>query len=99
MMHLAVDARFAVLDERGIGRYTRALIAQFRTRPDVVLSYVAPGLLAPRARIARMLGVERDAVVARVPAAADVLWGPSNATDLRAPAACACVTTVHDVVA
>jgi glycosyltransferase involved in cell wall biosynthesis len=97
-MHVAVDARFAVLDERGIGRYTRALIAQFRARPDVVVSFVAPGLVAPRARIARVLGVERGAVVARVPAAADVLWGPSNATDLPVPAGCACVTTVHDVV-
>ena len=95
-MHLAIDARFAVLDERGIGRYTRALIAQFRTCPDVTISFVAPGLFAPRARIARMLGADRRAIVARVPASADVLWGPSNATDL--PASVACVTTVHDVV-
>lgn len=97
-MHLAVDARFAVLDERGIGRYTRALIAEFRAHPGVVMSFVAPGIFAPRARIARILGVERSAVVARVPAAANVLWGPSNATDLPAPEACVCVTTVHDVV-
>jgi glycosyltransferase involved in cell wall biosynthesis len=95
-MHLAVDARFAVLDERGIGRYTRALIAQFRTHADLRLSFVAPGVFAPRARIARMLGVERGAVVARVPRDASVLWGPSNATDLETNAVC--VTTVHDVV-
>jgi glycosyltransferase involved in cell wall biosynthesis len=95
-LHVAVDARFAVLDERGIGRYTRALIAQFLARPGVRLSFVAPGLLAPRRRIAAALGVERSSVVSAVPADADVLWSPSNGTDLvtKVP----CVTTVHDVV-
>jgi glycosyltransferase involved in cell wall biosynthesis len=95
-LHVAVDARFAVLDERGIGRYTRSLIAQFLARPGVRLSGVAPGLLAPRRRIAAALGVERTAVVSAVPADADVLWSPSNGTDLVT--AVPCVTTVHDVV-
>jgi glycosyltransferase involved in cell wall biosynthesis len=95
-MNVAVDARFAVLDERGIGRYTRSLIAQFLTVPDVTLTFVAPGLFAPRGRIAKMLGVDRRSVVANVPADADVLWSPSNGTDL--PTALPCVTTVHDVV-
>ncbi len=94
--HIAVDARFAVLDERGIGRYTRALIAQFMARPGVRLSFVAPGLFAPRKRIAAALGVERSSVVSAVPADADVLWSPSNGTDLVT--AVPCVTTVHDVV-
>jgi glycosyltransferase involved in cell wall biosynthesis len=95
-LHVAVDARFAVLDERGIGRYTRSLIAQFLAWPGVRLSFVAPGLLAPRRRIAAALGVERTAVVSAVPADADVLWSPSNGTDLVT--AVPCVTTVHDVV-
>lgn len=95
-LHVAVDARFAVLDERGIGRYTRALIAQLLVCPGVRLSFVAPGWLAPRRRIAAALGVERGSVVGAVPADADVLWNPSNGTDLVT--AVPCVTTVHDVV-
>jgi glycosyltransferase involved in cell wall biosynthesis len=96
MTHVAVDARFAVLDERGIGRYTRALIARFLSVPDVALTFVAPGLLAPRGRIAKVLGVDRKPVVGNIPPAANVLWSPSNGTDLAT--ALPCVTTVHDVV-
>ncbi len=96
MLRLAVDARFAVLDQRGIGRYTRALLARFLTAPDVVLTLVVPGLFAPRRRIAAASGVALRDVRARVPAAASVLWSPSNGTDLAAAAPC--VTTVHDVV-
>jgi len=95
-MYVAVDARFAVLDERGIGRYTRALIEQFLATPELRLAFVAPGLLAPRGRIAKRLGVDRNSVHAAVPAAANVLWSPSNGTDLATPLPC--VTTVHDVV-
>jgi len=95
-LHVAVDARFAVLDERGIGRYTRALVAELLGEPGVRLSFVAPGLLAPRRRIAAKLGVERGAVVGAIPPDAAVLWSPSNGTDL--PTALPCVTTVHDVV-
>jgi glycosyltransferase involved in cell wall biosynthesis len=96
VLRLAVDARFAVLDERGIGRYTRALLARFAAAPNVRLTLVAPGLLAPRRRIAAAAGVAFESVVARVPADASVLWSPSNGTDLVANAPC--VTTVHDIV-
>ena len=95
-MYIAVDARFAVLDERGIGRYTRSLIAQFLAAPDVALAFVAPGIFAPRGRIAKTLDVDRRTVVSSVPADAGVLWSPSNGTDLAT--ALPCVTTVHDVV-
>lgn len=95
-LNVAVDARFGVLDRRGIGRYTRAVIAQLRTQPGVTLSFVVPGLLAPRRRIAAALGVDARSVVKAVPADAQVLWSPSNGTDL--PASIPCVTTVHDVV-
>ena len=95
-MYVAVDARFAVLDERGIGRYTRALIEQFLVAPDVTLAFVAPGLLAPRRRIAKTLGVDRRSVREGVPPDANVLWSPSNGTDLTTTLPC--VTTVHDVV-
>jgi glycosyltransferase involved in cell wall biosynthesis len=95
-MHVAVDARFAVLDRRGIGRYTRAVVAQLQALPDVEMTFVAPGLFAPRRRIAAALGVAPHRVAARIPRGAQVLWSPSNGTDLTT--AIACVTTVHDVV-
>ena len=95
-MRIAVDARFAVLDERGIGRYTRAVIAELRALPGVSLSYVVPGLFAPRARIASALGVPKSDVRTRVPNDATLVWGPSNGSDLAT--SLPYVTTVHDVV-
>lgn len=95
-LHVAVDARFSVLDKRGIGRYTRALIARLLAEPDLRLSFVVPGFLAPRRRVAAALGVERGTVVPAVPADAAVLWSPSNGTNLATTAQC--VTTLHDVV-
>ncbi len=96
LLRVAVDARFAILDDRGIGRYTRAVLEQLLRARDVEWTFVAPGLFAPRRRIAAMLGIQRRRLAGAVPAAAHVLWSPSNGTDLasRAPA----VTTVHDMV-
>jgi glycosyltransferase involved in cell wall biosynthesis len=95
-VHVAVDARFAVLDDRGIGRYTRALMAQLLDADGVTFSFVVPGLFGPRNRIAQTLGADRRSVSRRVPAGATVVWSPSNGTDLTT--ALPCVTTVHDVV-
>jgi glycosyltransferase involved in cell wall biosynthesis len=96
LLRVAVDARFAILDDRGIGRYARAVLARLVRAPAVEWTFVAPGVFAPRGRIAATLGVSPRQVVGAVPAAAQVLWSPSNGTDLasRAPA----VTTVHDLV-
>jgi glycosyltransferase involved in cell wall biosynthesis len=96
VIHIAVDARFAVLDERGIGRYTRALLARFVVTPGVRITLVAPGLLAPRRRIAEAGNVAPAAVEGRIPVGARVVWGPSNGTDLET--ALPYVTTVHDIV-
>ncbi|HTW83705.1 MAG TPA: glycosyltransferase family 1 protein [Candidatus Sulfotelmatobacter sp.] len=95
-LHIAVDARFAVLDDRGIGRYTRAVAARLRDDPALAWTFVAPGPFAPRARIAAALSVPRAQVVGRVPRDAAVVWNPSNATDLAAAAPQ--VTMVHDLV-
>jgi glycosyltransferase involved in cell wall biosynthesis len=95
MIHVAVDARFAVLDTRGIGRYTRALLARFAHAADVRCTLVAPGLLAPRSRIAHGAGVATGEVEARIPARANLVWGPSNGTDFET--GLPYVTTVHDV--
>jgi alpha-1,3-rhamnosyl/mannosyltransferase len=93
---VAVDARFAVLDTRGIGRYARSVAPLVAAMPGVTCAFVAPGWGAPRRRIAAALGVEAHDVVARVPSDAAVLWNPSNGTDLDSAAPN--VTTVHDVV-
>jgi alpha-1,3-rhamnosyl/mannosyltransferase len=95
-VEVAVDARFAVLDDRGIGRYTRALLAHWRDAADLSFALIAPALFAPRARIAQAAGIARGAVRRRVPASAAVLWSPSNGTDLAT--SLPCITTVHDVV-
>ncbi len=93
---MAVDARFAVLDTRGIGRYTRSVLRVLLAAPDVALTFVAPSWNAPRSRIARRLGVPARDVLRRVPADTAAIWNPSNGTDLRGAAPN--VTTVHDVV-
>jgi glycosyltransferase involved in cell wall biosynthesis len=93
-IHIAVDVRFAALDTRGIGRYTRTLLNIFRQNDDVRLTYVAAPLFAPRRRIAEALGVAPSHIVRRVPDDA-IVWSPSNSTDLRGGRAR--VTTVHDV--
>ena len=95
-LHVAVDARFAVLDERGIGRYARAVIRELLRAPDVRLSFVVPGIaaFARRRRVATRLGVGLRQVVARVPRDANVVFHPSNGTELRA--AVPHVTMVHD---
>jgi glycosyltransferase involved in cell wall biosynthesis len=94
ILRVAVDARFAVLDTRGIGRYTRAVAARL-SAPDVALTLVAPGLFTPRREMAAAVGVSPSSVRRNVPSDADVIWNPSNGTNLesRAPK----VTMMHDV--
>ena len=48
-LHVAVDARDLHHDGRGIGRYLRAILAQFAKRDDVRVSLVRPGLFGQRA--------------------------------------------------
>ena len=97
-LHVAVDARFAVLDARGIGRYTRSVLSRVLRAPGTRWSFVVPGLLhgSLRRQIAAVLGVDRAAVVTAMPAGAAVLWSPSNGTDLDTAPGVRCVTTVHD---
>ena len=95
-LHVAVDARFAVLDERGIGRYARAIVAELLREPGVRLSFVVPGVLAGgrRRRVAQVLGVDRAQVAGRIPHDARVTFNLSNGTDLDTSVPQ--VTMVHD---
>ncbi|HUY40276.1 MAG TPA: glycosyltransferase family 1 protein [Candidatus Dormibacteraeota bacterium] len=97
-LHVAVDARAAVEDTRGIGRYLRAILRRLAPRDDVALTLVVGGLSRWGMRVAleRAVGSHRFRVCARVPRNADVLWNPANGTFLRwrGPS----VATIHDAV-
>lgn len=95
ILRVAIDARFAVLDVRGIGRYTRELARRLLASSDVACTFVVPGWTAPRRRIAAALGIGTPRIATRVPPDADVVWHPSNALDVRSNAPD--VTMVHDL--
>ncbi len=96
--HVAVDAHDLVRDERGIGRYARAVLTRWMKRDDLRVSLIVrdplPWRFAPA--FAKALGVEEVAVHSRVPRDADVTWHPWNGTftSTDGPAA----ATIHDVV-
>lgn len=97
-LRVAVDARTAIEDARGIGRYVRAILRRLAPRDDVELTLVVGGLSRWGVRLAleRAIGSHRFRVAAAVPRHADVLWSPANGTFLRwrGPA----VATIHDAV-
>jgi glycosyltransferase involved in cell wall biosynthesis len=96
--HVAIDAHDLIRDERGIGRYVRAVVARWLRRDDVRVSLVVrdplPWRFAPA--FARALGVAEVQLHSRVPRDADVTWHPWNGTftPTDGPAA----ATIHDVV-
>lgn len=97
-LQVAVDARTAVEDTRGIGRYVRAILRRLAPREDVRLTLVVPGLSrwSARSDLERVVGSHRIRVAARVPRGTDVVWHPANGTFLRwrGPS----VATIHDAV-
>lgn len=97
-LQLAIDARAAIEDTRGIGRYLRAILRRLAERDDVALTLVVGTLLPSRRRTAlqRAIGSARFSVAARVPRTAQIMWHPANGTFFasRAP----CVATIHDAV-
>jgi glycosyltransferase involved in cell wall biosynthesis len=97
-LQVAVDARTAIEDTRGIGRYARAILRRLAPREDVHLTLVIGGFSRWGSRLAleKALGSRRFSVAAGVPRSADVLWSPANGTFLRwrGPA----VATIHDAV-
>jgi len=98
VFHVAVDAHDLIRDERGIGRYVRAILARWITRDDVHVSLIVrdpfPWRFAPA--FARALGAADVDVYSRVPRDAEVTWHPWNGTftATEGPAA----ATIHDVV-
>ncbi len=96
MVHVAVDAHNLVRDDRGIGRYARAVLARALREPGFRWTLVVRDLFPKRAGLARALGAAPGElrVARRVPADAGVVWFPWNGTFLRARAPS--VATVHD---
>ena len=93
-MHVAVDADNLVEDDRGIGRYARAILIRALRHPDFRWTFVVRKLLTRRRALSRVLGDARVRVARSVPHDADVVWSPWNGTFLRSSAPF--VATIHD---
>jgi glycosyltransferase involved in cell wall biosynthesis len=98
VVHVAVDAHNLVRDDRGIGRYARAVLTRAAREPDFRWTLVVRDLFPRRGALLAAIGADPDdglvAVRRRVPADTDVVWFPWNGTFLRSAAPS--VATVHD---
>jgi glycosyltransferase involved in cell wall biosynthesis len=97
-LHVAVDARTALEDTRGIGRYLRALLRRLAPRDDLTLTLVVGGFSrgAVRGALESAIGSRRFRLARHVPRDADVLWNPANGSFLRWRGPM--VATLHDAV-
>jgi alpha-1,3-rhamnosyl/mannosyltransferase len=93
-LHVAVDAHNLARDDRGIGRYARAVLMRALHAPDVRFTFVVRALLPNRRAVSGALGYADVRVANRVPRDADVVWFPWNGTFLATDAPH--VATVHD---
>jgi glycosyltransferase involved in cell wall biosynthesis len=94
-VQVAVDAHNLALDDRGIGRYARAILSRALADADFAFTLVVRRMFPRAAPLARALGGIAVRVVNRVPRDAQVLWSPWNGTFLESHAPS--VATVHDV--
>jgi glycosyltransferase involved in cell wall biosynthesis len=93
-VHVAVDAHNLVRDDRGIGRYARAVLSRAQRDPRFRWTFVVRDLFPHRAAVARAIGAASVPVARRVPADADIVWFPWNGTFLRTDVPA--VATIHD---
>ncbi|MDB5027017.1 MAG: putative glycosyltransferase, group 1 family protein [Candidatus Eremiobacteraeota bacterium] len=93
-VHVAVDAHNLARDDRGIGRYARAVLSRALRDPRFRWTFVVRDLFPNRGAIARALGGAAVDVARRIPRDADVVWFPWNGTFLRTDVPS--VATVHD---
>ncbi|MDB5070096.1 MAG: glycosyl transferase group 1 [Candidatus Eremiobacteraeota bacterium] len=94
VVHVAVDAHNLARDDRGIGRYARAVLSRAVHHPGYRWTFVVRDLIPKRAAVARALGADEVRVARRIPRDADVVWFPWNGTFLRTDVPA--VATVHD---
>jgi glycosyltransferase involved in cell wall biosynthesis len=95
-VHVAVDAHDLVRDDRGIGRYVRAVLSRALHAEGMRFTLVVRELFPPRRAIAHVVGDGEVRVGNRVPRDSDVVWSPWNGTFLDSNATH--VATIHDVV-
>jgi glycosyltransferase involved in cell wall biosynthesis len=93
-VHVAVDAHNLARDDRGIGRYARAVLSRAVTDPAFRWTFVVRDLFPRRAPIARAVASDTVTVARRIPRDADVAWFPWNGTFMRTSVPA--VATVHD---
>jgi len=93
-VHVAVDAHNLARDDRGIGRYARAVLSRARHDERFRWTFVVRDLFPRRAAVARAIGAPSVTVARRVPPDADVVWFPWNGTFLRSDVPS--VATIHD---
>ena len=94
VVHVAVDAHNLARDDRGIGRYARAVLSRALHDPGYRWTFVVRDLIPKRAAVARALGADDVRVARRIPRDAGVVWFPWNGTFLRTDVPS--VATVHD---
>jgi hypothetical protein len=93
-VHVAVDAHNLARDDRGIGRYARAVLSRAIGDADFRFSLVVRDLFPKRSAMAHALGGAQLDVVRRIPRDAQVVWFPWNGTFLQT--GLPSVATVHD---
>lgn len=93
-IHVAVDAHNLARDDRGIGRYARAVLSRAQHDDRFRWTFVVRDLFPRRNAVAHAIGTATAAVARRVPNDADVVWFPWNGTFLRSDAPS--VATIHD---
>jgi glycosyltransferase involved in cell wall biosynthesis len=93
-MHVAVDAHNLIADNRGIGRYARAVLSRALREPGITWTLVVRRFFPNRAGLAAAVGGAPFRIARTVPRDADVVWFPWNGTflDTTAPS----VATIHD---
>ena len=94
VVRVAVDAHNLTRDDRGIGRYARAVLSRALRDPGFAFTLVVRDRFPKRREIARLLGDATVDVRRRIPRDADVVWFPWNGTFLRTEVPS--VATVHD---
>jgi glycosyltransferase involved in cell wall biosynthesis len=93
-VHVAVDAHNLARDERGIGRYARAVLSRALHDPAFRWTFVVRDLFPQRKAVARALGQATVTVARRIPRDTDVAWFPWNGMFVRTDVPA--VATVHD---
>ncbi|MBV9233430.1 MAG: glycosyltransferase family 4 protein, partial [Candidatus Eremiobacteraeota bacterium] len=97
-LHLAVDARVAVEDTRGIGRYARAVLRRLIADDGVEVTCLVADAFPRRRRAAyeRALGSDRFRFARRAGKQHDCLWHPANGTFFSGSVPS--VATIHDAI-